>query len=131
MSDSRQTAPADDWKPRRLGANPPQVLAELRADLSRAILAAAGIPATLASDATGDGTSQREAWRRWLHGTLSPFSLGISDELTAKMGQQFSMDFSTMFASDLNGRARAFQSMVKAGMALEESAALAGLMLED
>ena len=33
-----------------------------------------------------------------------------------------------MFASDLSGRARAFQSMVGGGMDVQKAAALAGLM---
>ncbi len=38
------------------------------------------------------------------------------------------LNFDELFASDLSGRARAFQSMVGAGMPLPEAAALAGLM---
>jgi hypothetical protein len=36
-----------------------------------------------------------------------------------------------MFASDLSGRARAFQSMVGGGMDVSKAAALAGLMDAD
>ena len=34
-------------------------------------------------------------------------------------------------ASDLSGRARAFQSMVGGGMAVDQAVAVAGLMVED
>ena len=39
-----------------------------------------------------------------------------------------SLSFDRLFASDLTGRARAFQSMVGAGMPVEKAASLAGLM---
>ena len=38
------------------------------------------------------------------------------------------LSFNRMFASDLSGRARAFQSMVGGGMDVQKAAALAGLM---
>ena len=44
---------------------------------------------------------------------------------------EISFDFSSLFASDLSGRARSFQSMVNGGMALDKAASLAGLMVEE
>ena len=38
------------------------------------------------------------------------------------------LSFDKMFASDLSGRARAFQSMVGGGMPVDKAAALAGLI---
>ena len=38
------------------------------------------------------------------------------------------LDFSTLFASDITGRARAFASMVQADIEIERAAALSGLL---
>ena len=63
--EGKAVAPSADWKPQRIGANPPGVLQGLRADLFAAVLAACGVPAALA-EADADGTAQREAFRRFL-----------------------------------------------------------------
>ena len=131
MGEGKMFQPQDDWKQRRIGADPPSSLIELRADLSRSILAACGVPPALGSDASADGTSQRESWRRFLHATIQPAALLIAEELTARLGRAYSLDFKALFASDLSGRARAFGSMVKAGMDLQKAAGLAGLLLEE
>ena len=41
------------------------------------------------------------------------------------------LTFDGLFAADLSGRARAFQSMVGGGMDVSRAAALAGLMADD
>ena len=64
--------PDSDWKSRRSGAEPPDVLAKLRTDAAMSILAACGLPASLVT-MPADGTGQREAWRRFLHGSVSPW----------------------------------------------------------
>ena len=38
------------------------------------------------------------------------------------------LDFSSLFASDITGRARAFGSMVNGGMDIERAAGLSGLL---
>ena len=43
-------------------------------------------------------------------------------------GQPISLSFDGLFAADLAGRARAFQSLVNGGMDVAKAAALAGLM---
>ena len=57
-----------------------------------------------------------------------PVSLSVSAELSEKLDTPIRLSFDRMFASDLSGRARAFQSMVGGGMPVEKAAALAGLM---
>ncbi|MCY4511316.1 MAG: hypothetical protein OXG35_30785, partial [Acidobacteria bacterium] len=74
-------APQDDWKPRRLGANPPDSEVML---LSRAfveVVSACGCPAVL-FEPTGDGTARREAFRQFLHATLQPLGDLIGRELS-------------------------------------------------
>ena len=75
-----------------------------------------------------DGTSLREAWRQFLHSSVVPVAALVSAELSDKLAVDIGLNFDRMFASDLSGRARAFQSMVGGGMDVAKAAALAGLM---
>ena len=128
--DGRMAAPRGDYQPQRLGANPPVSLATLRSDAARAVLSACGVPVELVT--AGDGTGQREAWRRFLHGCVQPLAACVATELAAKLDTPtLTLGFDKLFASDLSGRARAFQSLVGGGMAVEQAAALAGLMADD
>ncbi len=124
--EGRVAAPQDDFKQRRIGFNAPDVLRNLRTDSARAVLACCGVPVELFE--RGDGTGQREAYRRFLFGSILPLARIVEAELAAKLDTPVRLDFHELMASDLAGRARAFQSMVGAGMALEKAAALAGLM---
>ena len=63
--------------------------------------------------------------------SLSPLGRLASQELSEKFGVAISLDWSELKASDLSGRARAFQSMIGGGMPLEKAASLAGLLVED
>ena len=128
--DGRQMAPRSDYEPKRIGANPPASLAALRSDAALAVLSACGVPVELVTP--GDGTGQREAWRRFLHGTVQPVAACVTAELAAKLDTPtLTLGFDKLFASDLSGRARSFQSMVNGGMPLDKAAALAGLLTEE
>lgn len=115
-----------DWTPKRIGANPPATLVQLRGDFAQSILAAAGIPPILAMG--GDSTGMREAWRLFLHSTIAPVARLVEEELTVKLERDIVLNFDRLMASDIQGRARSFQSMVGGGMAVEKAAMLAGLM---
>ena len=120
-------APRKDWVPQRVGANPPSALVDLRSEAALAILSACGVPVELVS--RGDGTSSREAFRRFLHSTIGPLGKMIERELRLKLERpSLSISFDALFASDLSGRARAFQSLVNGGMDTNKAAGLAGLM---
>ena len=124
------SAPQDDWKARRIGANPPTAEVEL---LSRAfveVASACGCPAVLFGE-SGDGTARREAFRQFMHSTLEPVARLIAEELSTKLAAPIALNLDRLFAADLAGRARAFGSMVKAGMATDRAAALAGLLGAD
>ena len=123
------SAPSGDWMPRRVGADPPAAEVELLTAASAEVYAACGVPVALF--ATGEGTAQRESFRRLLHATVQPLARIVSAELSAKMDADVALSFDTLFAADLSGRARAFQSLVKAGMDLSKAAGLAGLMESD
>ena len=72
-----------DWKPRRLGADPPATLAPLRSDAAEAVLGACGVPPVLFSG-NAPGVSLREAWREFLHGSVQPVANLVTEELTRK-----------------------------------------------
>ena len=125
-ADGGSTRPHRDWHPVRLGADPPTAVVTLAENASRAVFAACGIPYSLVVDSIGTG--QRESYRRLLHSTIVPMARVVEAELSAKLGASIRLNFDSLFAGDLSGRARAFQSLVKGGMDLSKAAALAGLM---
>ena len=126
----KEAAPKMDWQTHRIGANPPTAMIELRKEVQASILAACGCPGSLLQG--GIGTIAREEMRRYLHSTIAPVSRVVADEMAFKLDTpNLAFDFSQLFASDLSGRARAFQSMVTAGMDITKAAALAGLMAND
>ena len=121
--------PSRDWAVNRVGADPPAALVNLRQQTVEHVLAACGVPADLVQSATESG--QREGWRRFLFGTVLPVSRLVVAELAEKLDSpDIGLEFDELRASDLAGRARAFQSMVGGGMAVNEAAALAGLLME-
>ena len=119
-------APRQDWKQQRIGANPPEVLEKIRGSVSETVLACCGVPVELAE--LGQGTAAREAWRRFLHATVDPLGRLVAEELSRKFEFPVSLNFDSLMASDISGRARAFQSMVVGGMDITKAAALSGLM---
>ena len=126
-----QTPPRSDWEPRRLGANWPQTLQPMRADVSDHLAAAAG---RTGCPAVPTGGRHRSAWgwRQFLHGTIQPIARIIVVELQQKLDTpDLSIKFDRLMASDIQGRARAFQSMVVGGMEITKAATLSGLIAED
>lgn len=122
-------APRDDWKPHRLGPEPHGGVLEARRDAANMVLAAGGVPIELVTG--GEGGGAREAWRRFLHSTVQPLGKLVVEELRRKTGRRVGIDFAALMASDLAGRARAFQGMVNGGLDVAKAAALAGLMEQD
>ena len=118
------------WRKTRLGADPPAGEVALLGRAFVEVASACGCPAVLFAE-SGDGTSRREAFRQFLHSTLQPIADVIALELTAKLDADVSLSLDRLFAADLAGRARAFQSMVGAGMDPGKAAGLAGLMEAD
>jgi len=123
--EGRMAAPAHDWKPQRIGANPPEVLPALRSDVFEAVLGACGVPVSLFTDA--DGTSQREAFRRFLTTAVMPLSDLIAAELSTKLETDIRFRFEGLYAHDLAGRAQAFDRLISGGVELERALTIAGL----
>ena len=126
FGEGMSAAPRKDWISSRLGPHPPSSMPELMGRGFLEVLAACGVPPGLFLDA--DGTAQRESYRRYFALTVEPLAGLLAAELSAKLEAEIGLSFSGRFAADLSGRARAFQSMVKAGMEPSKAAALAGLM---
>ena len=124
--EGRSGAPQRDWQPSRIGANPPAPLVQLHDAASREVWAACGVSPALWS--AGDGTAAREAWRQVLFGVVAPLGRIVQEELQAKLETEVTISWEELRASDLSGRARAFQSMVGGGMDVAKAASLAGLM---
>ena len=126
--DGQQGAPRRDFELARLGPRFPEANIELYTAAQANVLAACGYPVQLVQQS--DGTSQREAWRRYLHGTVAPLAR-LVEQAAEFVGLSISISFDALFASDITGRARAFQSLVGAGMSLEQAAATSGILLEN
>ena len=122
----RGNSPKSDWGVQRIGANPPQSIDLLRSNAALHVLAACGVPVVLLE--RSDGTAMREGWRQFLHGSVSPVAQIVEQELADKLNIRVELNFDSLFASDLSGRARAFQSLVGGGMDPERAAGLAGLL---
>jgi len=123
--DGAAGAPRRDYELARLGPAYPDGNVRLYQASHNVVLAACGYPVQLATDS--DGTAQREAWRRYLHGTVAPLGRLVTTA-AALAGLSITLDWDELFASDISGRARASQSLVNGGMSVEAAAAASGLL---
>ena len=55
----------------------------------------------------------------------------VEAELTEKLETPVRLDWSELRASDITGRARAFQSLVGSGMDVAKASALSGLLMPE
>ena len=117
-------------KSERFGADPPSSLVQLLSAASQEIYAACGLNSALWGGAGGAGAT-REAWRLALFSVLAPLGRLVEAELQDKLEDSVTLSWQELRASDLSGRARAFQSMVGGGMAVDQAVSVAGLMIED
>ena len=87
-------APRTDWRSLRVGAQPPEVLARLRGDTGRDILAACGVPGGLVGQT--DGTTLREQLRQFLHVGINPVAGQLADTIRQAFDlEDFEFDFLT------------------------------------
>ena len=120
--------PSTRWAPQLIHPDPARGHVTVRSQAAMDILSACGIPPGLVNP-QADGTNQRESFRRWLHSSVQPLAALAQDELRVKLdAPELTISFDKLFAADLSGRARAFQSMVKGGVDPTQAAGLAGLM---
>ena len=126
--EGKAAAPMSDWKPQRLGPQFPSTIPEAARDSFARMLAAAGSTVSLFNDS--DGTSQREALRRWHMGTVRPLARLLEHELTVKLEASVRLKFDG-YPLDLQGRASAFKALVTGGMDIAQAAAVSGLLTDD
>ena len=127
--DEGQTkAPQTDWRALRLGPDMPEAMVNLQAQAFEHVLAACGSVSALFTDA--DGTSQREALRRWHMGTVRPLARMLEHELTAKLETPVKLKFDG-YPLDLQARASTFKSLVAGGTPANEALAISGLLADD
>ena len=119
-----------NWGTVRFGANPPAAVVELAAQAAKEVLGACGYPPELAFGSSQTAAA-REAYRRWLHATISPLGRMVQAELRAKIDGGVTLSFDGLNAADIASKARGFQSLVGGGMEVERAAALAGLLASD
>ena len=124
MGAGRANAPLNDWKPQRLGADFPAANVELRKQASADVLAALGVPSGLLG---GEGGAAREAWRHTVVTALIPMAKLVSAELSTKLEQDIEITFPSLVQTDIAARARAYSSLVGAGMDAAKAEMLAGL----
>ena len=60
-----------------------------------------------------------------------PLAEIVGEELSDKFETPISLSFDSLFAADLAGRARAFQSLVNGGVDVAKAASLAGLLMAE
>ena len=118
-----------DLQTQRFGAEPPASLVQLVTIASQEVYSACGLNQALWGGS--QAAAVREAWRLCLFGVLSPLGRLVEAELQDKLEDSVTLSWQELRASDLSGRARAFQSMVGGGMAVAEAVSVAGLMVED
>ena len=120
----RGLAPQKDPSPNRLGPEPTDTQATIRSDTFAAVLAATGTPPALFLDS--DGTSQREAVRRWHLNTVKPMARLLQDELAEKLEAPVRLRFDN-YAEDMVSRAAVVQKLVQSGESLGKALAVVGM----
>ena len=115
-----------EYRPQRIGPEIPESVVSLQQQVFDQVLAACGVPPDLATAPSG-ANAQRESWRRFLHGTVKPLADEAGDEFSMKLDRPVSLSFDRFFASDVTGRARAFQSLTGGGMDPARAAQLTGM----
>ena len=126
--DGPSGAPLLDYQTHRFGADPPAALGALRNDASMAILNACGVPPDLVT--SGDSQGQREAWRRYVMGSVEPLLNGlVRQELADKLDlPDLSFDLTPLWAHDGAGRSAMFKNLVAGGLGTDEALRKSGLL---
>ena len=115
-----------DWKPRRIGYDPPSGLVELRRDVERSILNACGISPPL-HDSNSGGTSYREAMKGFRALTVQPMANICAAEISRKTGANHSIS-AAQLSRDLQGVGRTLKGLTDAGLSLDQALAIAEIV---
>ena len=120
--------PAGDWGVKHFGPSVGAGMVETAKMARSEALGALGLNEALFMGA--DSASLRESWRLALFSLIAPLGRLVQTEVQNKIDPGISLSWTELRASDLAGRARAWQSLVKGGMDLKEASAISGLMVE-
>ena len=115
-----------DWAVRRVGPEVPQQLRELHEDSLQRVLAACGIPGSLAS-VGADGTQLREDYRRFIMLAVQPLARELAGEAGRKLEDPVEFGFHGLHAHDIVARSNAYAKLREAGVGDGEARRLAGL----
>ena len=96
----------------------------IRKDAFEAVLAACGVPPALFTDA--DGTSQREAARRWHLNLVLPLARMVEHELSVKLETPVELKFDS-YALDMVSRATVVAKLAQAGVPMATALDAVGL----
>ena len=125
--DGAVNAPRADWKPTRLGPNPPEGFAKVASDSFSRFLAAAGVPPGLFAEGA-DGTAMRESLRQWHLGVVRPLARMLATELTDKFGMPVGLKFDD-YPRDMVSRAQVFAKLAAVeGVSPELALELSGMV---
>ncbi len=122
-------AAAGDWGAKNFGPTMGEGMVEAAKMARSEALGALGLNEALFLGA--DSAALRESWRLALFGLIAPLGQLVQAELRAKIDPSISLTWTELRASDLSGRARAFQSLVKGGKTVDEATQIAGLLVSD
>ena len=114
------------WGVTRLGADPPVGLVKVSEVATREVYASCGLnPALFQSEGE---TAARESYRQALFSVIAPLGKLVAEELSAKLDDDVTLDWTELRAADIASRARAFQSLVGSGMDVGKAAAITGVL---
>ena len=122
----KANAPSGDWSIRRFGPSPADTYQPLRADIAASVFGAFGIPAELLAGGAA-AAAAREAWRRYVNGTIAPIAAVVETELRRAVDPTVAINTAPLLAGDRSGAARALRSLTEAGISLPEARELLGL----
>ena len=122
--EGRGAAPQKDWQQSRLGPMPPEGLVKISQHAFERVLAACGTPPSLFLDS--DGTSQREAVRRWHMNLVLPIARLVEHELSAKLETPVELKFDA-YALDMVSRATVVAKLAQAGVPMATALDAVGL----
>ena len=115
------------WNAKRFGPAPPDGLVELFGQAGREVMAACGLSGALWY--AESATAARESYRQALHSVVAPIGRLVAAEMQKKLESPITLDWGELRAGDIGGRARAFQSLVGAGMDMTAAAAASGILI--
>ena len=118
--------PTQRFSGRRFGANPPRDLVELRANVTRDIGSACGIPRALL-DSTASGQASREAWRQFVSTSVDGLARRIEAQLLDQLGVEVAIDSAPLGGRDLLGRAAVFRRLKEGGLTIDDARIAAGI----